>query len=245
MKVSIITTTYNDATNLVKIMNGVLKQDYKDIEYIVIDGKSNDGTVDLLNRYEKLFNGNMRYLSEEDNGIYDAINKGISLAQGDIIGCCFDSFASNHVISDMATVIEREKTDGVHGNLCYMKDGKIIRYWRQGQGSIHSGWMPGHPTLYLKREVYESYGLYKTDYKIAADYEFMVRVLNDCKVKLSYLDEILIYMNYGGTSTSSLNAYMLSLKEGHRALKENNIKNAFLIDIKRTIKVMKQFLIFD
>lgn len=243
LKVSIITTTYNDMNNLKMIMRNVIAQDYKNIEYIVIDGCSDDNTVEILEEYKSLFGGRLRYLSEKDNGIYDAINKGIALATGNIIGCCFDRFANTHVISDIVGIIEKEGTDGAHGNLYYMDGEKIVRYWRQGQGDIRTGWMPGHPTLYLKREVYARYGLYKTDYRISADYEFMIRILKDGKVRLSYIDDILILMEHGGTSTNSLKAYIESLKEGHRALKENGVKFAAVTDFLRTVRVLRQFVL--
>lgn len=242
MKVSIITTTYNDADNLQRIMEEILKQDYEKIEYIVVDGKSTDNTLDIIKEYEKKFKGRMKYISEKDKGIYDALNKGIQMATGDLIGCCFDRFADEHVISDMVDVIEKEGSDGVHGDLCYMDGERVVRYWKQGQGSIKKGWMPGHPTLYLKKQVYDTYGLYKTDYRISADYEYMIRILKEEKIKLSYIPRVLIYMSHGGTSTNSLGSYLEGLKEGHRALKENNIKCAVFIDIVRTFRVLLQFV---
>ena len=176
-KVSVITTTYNDAANLKRIMEQVAGQDYENLEYIIVDGGSTDGTKELIERIQKRLPGKVRWISEPDQGIYDALNKGIRLATGDIIGCCFDRFADKNVLSRMVEVMEREKTDGVHGDLYYMDGERIVRRWHQGQGSIRSGWMPGHPTLYLRREVYETFGGYKTNYRIAADYEFMVRIL--------------------------------------------------------------------
>ena len=119
---------------------------------------------------------------------------------------------------------------------------KIVRHWHQGQGKIRYGWMPGHPTLYLRREVYETYGYYKTDYRISADYEFMIRILKDEKVKLSYLPEVLIYMSHGGTSTNSLGAYLEGMKEGHRALRENGVRFAWFTDLCRTLRVLVQFV---
>ena len=242
MKVSIITTTYNDAGNLARIMEEILKQDYKNIEYIVVDGKSTDNTMEVIQEYEPRFHGKMRYISEKDKGIYDALNKGIAMATGDLIGCCFDRFADSHVISDMVSVVEKEGSDGVHGDLYYMDGDKIVRYWKQGQGNIRAGWMPGHPTLYLKRWVYEKYGLYKTDYRISADYEYMIRILKDNQVKLSYLNRVLIYMSHGGTSTNSLGSYLEGLKEGHRALKENQVRFPWVIDLLRTLRVLLQFI---
>ncbi len=241
-KVSVITTTYNDASNLERIMDQVYRQDYENLEYIIVDGGSTDGTMELIRRMEKRMPGRFRYLSEPDRGIYDAINKGIALSTGDIIGCCFDRYADEGVIRRMVQVMETECTDGVHGDLYYMDGERIVRRWHQGQGTIRTGWLPGHPTMYLRREVYETYGVYRTDYRIAADYEFMVRILYRKQVTLSYLPEILIYMSYGGTSTSSLGSYLLSLKEGHRALKENGVPFAWFTDLCRTVRVLLQFV---
>lgn len=243
IKVSIITTTYNDSKNLKNTIDQVLKQDYKNIEYIIVDGLSTDDTLSVIKEAEELFKGRMKWISEKDDGIYDAINKGIKMATGDIIGCCFDTFSDNHVISDMVVAIENERTDGVHGDLLYVEGDKVVRTWRQRSGSIRYGWMPGHPTLYLKKVVYDTYGLYKTDYTCSADYEFIVRILKDEKVKLSYIPRVLIKMSYGGTSTNGLKAYLVSLKEGHRALKENGIRFAWITDFFRIFRVLLQFVI--
>lgn len=241
-KVSVITTTYNDAANLRNIMDQVAKQDYENIEYIIVDGGSTDETMELIRQMEDRMPGKVKWMSEPDQGIYDAINKGIRMATGDIIGTCFDRYADDNVLSRMVAVMELEGTDGVHGDLYYMEGDRIVRTWKQGKGSIRSGWMPGHPTLYLRREVYERFGVYKTNYRIAADYEFMVRILHGKKVTLSYLPEILIYMSHGGTSTNSLGSYVESLKEGHRALKENEVSYAWFTDLCRIVRVLMQFV---
>ena len=241
-KVSIITTTYNDKENLKKIIAQVKKQDYDNIEYVIVDGGSADGTREVIAEAEAYFGDRLKWISEKDKGIYDAINKGIRLSTGDILGCCFDQYAGPDVISKMVAIMEKEGTDGVHGDLYYMEGDKVVRYWHQGQGNIRYGWMPGHPTLYLKKSVYDKYGLYKTDYRISADYEFMIRILKDKKVKLSYLPEVLIYMSHGGTSTNSLGAYLAGMKEGHRALRENGVRFAWFTDLCRTLRVLAQFI---
>ena len=240
-KVSIITTTYNDKENLKKIIAQVRKQDYDNIEYVIVDGGSTDGTREVIAEAEAYFGDRLKWISEKDKGIYDAINKGIRLSTGDILGCCFDQYAGPDVISKMVAIMEKEGTDGVHGDLYYMEGDKVVRYWHQGQGNIRYGWMPGHPTLYLKKSVYDKYGLYKTDYRISADYEFMIRILKNKKVKLSYLPEVLIYMSHGGTSTNSLGAYLAGMKEGHRALRENGVRFAWFTDLCRTLRVLAQF----
>ena len=240
-KVSIITTTYNDKENLKKIIAQVKNQDYENIEYVIVDGGSTDGTLEVIAEAAEYFGDRLKWISEKDKGIYDAINKGIRLSTGDILGCCFDQYAGPDVISKMVTIMEKEGTDGVHGDLYYMEGDKVVRYWHQGQGNISFGWMPGHPTLYLRKSVYDKYGLYKTDYRISADYEFMIRILKDDKVKLSYLPEVLIYMSHGGTSTNSLGAYLAGMKEGHRALRENGVRFAWFTDLCRTLRVLAQF----
>ena len=241
-KVSIITTTYNDSAALRKTVEQIKAQDYPNIEYIIVDGKSTDDTMEVIQEAESYFGDRFQWISEKDKGIYDAINKGLRLATGDYIGLCFDQFAGNDVISKMVAILEKEGTDGVHGDLDYMDGDQIIRKWRQGQGNIRTGWMPGHPTLYLKKEVYDKYGFYKTDYRISADYEFMIRILKDGKVKLSYIPEVLIKMAHGGTSTKSLSAYLEGMKEGNRALRENGVKFAFVTDMLRVLRVLKQFI---
>lgn len=241
-KVSVVTATYNDAENLRRIVEQVLSQDYGNIEYIIIDGASRDHTMEVIQAAKERLGERLLWLSEPDKGIYDALNKGLAMATGDILGCCFDEYAHPQVISHMVEIMEREGTDGVHGDLYYMDGGAIVRKWSQGQGSIRFGWMPGHPTLYLRREVYEAYGYYKTDYRISADYEFMIRILKDRQVQLSYLPEILIKMSHGGTSTNSLGAYLAGMREGHRALKENGVAFAWFTDICRTLRVLGQFV---
>lgn len=241
-KVSIITATYNDSANLKRIIGQIEAQDYENIESIIVDGASTDDTMEVIKEAKKRLGDRLVWISEKDSGIYDAINKGLKLATGDYVGVCYDEFTGNHVISKMVETIEREGTDGVHADLYYMDGERIVRKWKQGQGSIRSGWMPGHPTLYLKKSVYDKYGFYKTDYRISADYEFMIRILKDGDVKLSYIPEVLIKMSHGGTSTNSLGAYVESFKEGHRALKENGIPFAFVTDILRTFRVLLQFV---
>ncbi len=242
LKVSIITTNYNNADNLSNIIEQVKRQDYDNIEYIIVDGASTDRSREVIEEAKSYFGDALRVLSEPDRGIYHALNKGIRMASGDIIGCCFDEYTEVSVISKMVAVMEAEQTDGVHADLNYVDGGKIIRKWRQGKGKMRFGWLPGHPTLYLRKSVYDRFGLYKEDYLVSADYEFMVRILMKGHIRLSYIPEVLIHMAYGGTSNKSFGAYMISLKEGHRALKENGIHFAFFTDCCRTLRVLAQFI---
>lgn len=241
-KVSVITMSYNDVTHLKECLDSVLGQDYPNLECIVVDGGSTDGTVELLRTLYNEHKDRFHYISEPDKGLYDALNKGIRMATGDIVGLMCDVFANSHVVSTMVKVMEKKKVDGVHGDLDYVSNGKVVRKWRMKQGKIRWGWMPAHPTLYLKKEVYDTYGLYKIDYKIAADYEFMIRILKDDKVKLAYIPKVLVKMFHGenSSSTGGIKSYIDSLKEGHRALVENKVKLPLLTDLARILRVLSQ-----
>lgn len=240
--ISIITVSFNDKNHLAKVLNSIMSQTYKDYENIVVDGGSTDGTVELLKEYESRMNGKMRWISEKDDGIYYAINKGIKMARGDIIGMLYDEYADENVLRKIANAFEDTECDAVHGDLVYMGDSKqVVRYWHMGQGDIRDGWMAGHPTLYVKSEVYHKYGLYDTRYKGGADYDFEIRIFKDNKLKITYIPEILVNMFYGGTSTKGLSGYWRSFKEGVVSLKRNKVDHPILISIKKTFIVLKQF----
>ena len=246
-KVSIITMTYNDCAHLEKCVTQILKQDYENIEYIIVDGGSSDGTHEIIQKAAQQLGDKLKWVSESDEGLYDALNKGIRMATGAIVGLMCDEFADAHVLSDMVRQMQRDGTDGVHGDIDYMADGKVIRKWRMGAGTakkLRWGWMPGHPTLYVKREVYETYGFYKTDYKIAADYEFMIRILKEDKVRLSYIPRVLVHMFHGeeSASTGGLKSYLASFGEGMRALRENHMPHPFITTLRRTCMVLRQFV---
>lgn len=242
--VSLILTTYDSEQNLGKTLESIEKQDYPAIEVVIKDGGSSDSTLSIIKEYEERSKYQVKWSTGKDNGIYDAMNAGYQMATGDIIVFFNDLFLENSVVSQMVRLMEAyPECVGAHADLVYATDEKVIRYWKMGpQKSLYLGWMPGHPTLFLKREIYKKYGLYNPDYRIAADYEFMIRFLKDKSNRLAYLPKTIIRMYYGGTSTSSISSYLLSLKEGHRALKDNGIKGAFAIDIIRTCRVLMQFL---
>ena len=241
-KVSIILTTYNSLNNLEQTYSSIITQDYSNIEIVVVDGGSVDGTIERLKEYEKIKKYQLVWISETDHGIYDAMNKGLKIATGDLLLFFNDIFSNNSVISMLASaVISNEKYIGAHGDLFYYQNGKIRRQWKMGKGYIEEWWMPAHPTLLLRREIFNIYGGFKTDYKCAADYEFMVRVLKGNADKLIYIPEVLVHMFYGGTSSNGIKAYCTSFFEACRALKENNISRPYLVSLKRTIKVLRQF----
>ena len=240
-KVSLILTTYNSKENLIKTYESIKSQTYKNIEIVIVDGESKDGTCEVIKEIAEEQKSNVVWISEKDSGIYNAMNKGMKLTTGDIIAFFNDEFTENKAIEKIVDAIEDSGMDGAHSDLVYCKDGRIIRKWKMGEGDIKQGWMPAHPTLFLKKEVYQKYGGYKENYKCAADYEFMVRILKNQDVKLKYIPETLVSMFYGGTSSGGIRSYWVSFKEGIRALKENEVKDAYRITLNRMFKVVRQF----
>lgn len=242
LTVSLILTTFNCKDNLHRTLASIDEQDYPQIEVIIKDGASTDGTLDVIKNYADTHN-NVKWVSGKDKGIYDAMNHGYSLATGDIIAFFNDLFTTKSAVSKYVQAIENGGATcvGVHSDLVYATDEKIVRYWKMGQGTIEKGWMPGHPTLYLRREIYEKYGLYDISYRVSADFEFMVRLLKNKELQLAYIPEVLIRMYYGGTSTQGIKGYFISVTEGHRALRKNGYHSAWWIIFLRTLKVMKQF----
>lgn len=242
--VSLILTTFNSAENLSRTLESIEQQDYPAIEVNIKDGGSTDETPDMIRKYERESRFTVNWTSGPDKGIYDAMNQGYRLCTGDIVVFFNDLFQTPDAVRKMVHVIEsEEKCVGAHADLVYATEDKVVRYWKMGvQKSLYTGWMPGHPTLFLKREIYERYGLYDDSYKIAADYEFMIRFLKERQNRLAYLPETIIRMYYGGTSTNTTGSYLVSLREGHRALKKNGIRCAAWIDILRTCRVLLQFV---
>lgn len=234
--------TYNNLHNLQKTLACVEKQDYPNIEIVIADGGSLDGTVEFIQQFEEKTRCEVVWLSEPDKGLYDALNKDVRMATGDYLLVCNDQYIDDAAISKLVAAAEQGNYDGAHCDLIYASEDEVKRYWHMGQGVIRWGWMPGHPTLLLKREVYEKYGNYDDRFKIAADYEFMVRILKDGKVKLAYVPEILVRMYYGGTSTSGVSSYIDSIREGHTALTLNGVKGAVVIDFIRMMRVFLQFI---
>lgn len=240
-KVSLILTTYNCKENLLKTFRSIEEQDYPDIEVCISDSCSTDGTLDVIKEYALSSKHSVVYKSEKDSGIYDGINRSIQMSSGDYLEIMNDEYTCTDAISKLVRAIEEvDGAVGAHADLVYKDGDTVRRYWKMGNGTICSGWMPGHPALMLKREVYEKYGLYNTSYICSADYEFMVRFLKDGN-KLAYVPETLISMFYGGTSTSTAGSYMTSIKEALRALKENGVKGRLVITGLRTLRVMGQF----
>lgn len=244
LTVSLILTTYNCLNHLITTLASIAMQDYPYIEIVIKDGSSTDGTLEYIREFAATSSLDVIWTSEKDRGIYDAMNKGYLLSHGDILCFFNDKFYRKDAVSLLVNAISNNPDCiGGHADLVYMDDSKIKRRWRMGNGTIAKGWMPGHPTLFLKRSIFERYGLYDTSYTCSADYEFMVRILKDNSNKLIYVPETIVSMYYGGTSTGGLKNYIVSLCEAHRALTANNIKFPYFVDFLRIIKFFKQFLV--
>lgn len=245
MKVSIITAVRNNHSTIKDAINSVLNQTYKNIEYIIIDGNSTDGTVEIIKSYgEHITN----FISEPDNGIYDGLNKGISCSSGEIIGFLHgdDLYADIDIIANVVKAFEFSNTDAIYGDLIYTQKSdtaKILRYWKGCDFDpklLKYGWMPAHPTFFAKRILYEQYGLFDTSFKIAADYDFMLRVLSQ-KIKTYYLPIVMYRMRIGGESNKSFKNIIKKSFEDLRALKKNNVGGATTLIFKNTRKIL-QFL---
>lgn len=248
MKISLITATYNSGRVLRTTLESVLKQTYSDIEYIIIDGASKDNTMDLVHEYEPLFNGRIKWLSEPDKGIYDAMNKGIRMATGDIVGIINsdDFYHRTDVLSRVAEAFEEPGVQAVYGDVRFVHPGdldKTIRYYSSKVFSpklFRYGFMPAHPTFFTYKKYFEEFGYYKTDYKIAADYELLVRFLYVHKLQAKYLPLDFMKMRTGGVSTASVRSNILLNKEIVRACRENGLWTCFpLLLMKYAVKVFE------
>lgn len=247
MKISIITSVYNNKETVAEAIESVLSQTYDNIEYIVIDGGSTDGTVDIINQYRDKIS---IFVSEPDNGIYDGLNKGIALAKGDVIGFLHsdDLYYDNQVIEKVAREFDNEHVDSIYGDLTYVAKvdtSKVIRYWKSGDFSIkklNRGWMPPHPTFFVKRSIYEKAGGFDTSFKIAADYDIILRFLGKNRISTLYIPEILIKMRVGGESNKSLKNLFQKSKDDLKALKNNGIGHIGSLILKNISKVF-QFIV--
>lgn len=246
MKVSIITACYNSSETIRATIESVLSQDYAEIEYIIVDGQSKDNTLHIVNQFSSRI---AKIISEKDDGIYFALNKGLSLATGDVIGFLHadDIYADTEVI---LKVVERFKTsnaEAVYGDLQYVdrKDtSKVIRNWKSGEykdGMFRKGWMPPHPTLFLKKSVYDKFGNFNTTFKTAADYELMLRMIHKHKISVTYLPEVLVKMRVGGVSNVTLKNRYRANREDKRAWTINGLKPGMFTLIRKPLSKLGQY----
>ncbi len=232
MKVSIITITYNSEATLKDTIESVVNQSYGDIEYIVVDGKSTDNSLSIIQSYKDKIS---KVISEKDQGLYDALNKGIALATGDLIGIIHsdDFYTNNFVIEKIVKSIEENNSDAVYADLYYVDKvdtNKIFRKWKSGNykdGQFLNGWMPPHPTFFVKRSCYEKFGSFNLSFVSAADYELMLRFIHKHKINLSYLPEFIVKMRVGGKSNVTLKNRIRANKEDRKAWIVNGLNPKF------------------
>ncbi len=238
MKISIITVCYNSSATIERTIKSVLAQDCLDIEYLIIDGGSTDGTVEIIKKYsDKVY----KFISEKDGGIYDAMNKGIKLATGNVIGILNsdDFYANNSVLSEVKNVFNSNAVDAVYGNIAYFlygEENKIVRYWKAGEFSqlkMRNGWMPPHPAFFVKREWYKKFGDFKLDFGTSADYELLLRFML-AEIKMKYINKTFVYMQAGGASAKNLKTRWIAWKMIRKAW-ECNGKHPPLFLIERRI----------
>ena len=248
MKVSIITVAFNSAATIAHCMQSVLDQSYSNIEYIVVDGLSKDNTLNIIREFEPLFAGKMRWISENDNGIYDAMNKGLHMATGDVVGILNsdDFFTDNDVIEKVAQAFTDDKIDAVYGDVHFVRETNLSRCVRYYSSAGFRPWwlrfgiMPAHPSFYARKEVFQKAGLYKTDYKIGGDFEMMVRLFKRFDIKTKYLPMVFVTMRMGGASTKNVGSRLTLLREDTRACRENGVyTHPLLICLKYFYKVLE------
>lgn len=238
MTISIITATYNSSRTLTDTLESVLRQSYTDIDYVIVDGGSKDNTLDIIHRYEPRFEGRMRWISEPDKGIYDAMNKGIRMAIGDVVGLLNsdDFYTSNDVLEHVARALSDPNVDAVYGDIHYVNDDDLthcVRYYSSRvfrRGLMRMGFMPAHPSFYCRRVIYEKYGTFDTSLRIAADFENLLRLIFVNRIRTKYISEDFVTMRTGGASSSGMVSHKRILKEHMIAYKQNGVYSNLLLE---------------
>jgi glycosyltransferase involved in cell wall biosynthesis len=253
MKISVITVSYNSSLTIRDTIESVLNQTYNEIEYVIIDGKSSDNTVDIIKEYELRFNGRLRWISESDNGLYHAMNKGIAMATGKVVSILNsdDIFCESYAIEHIMSVFQNNvDIDAVYANLLYVKRNNtniITRKWIVGnQKAMKTGWDVAHPTFYVRKDIYEKYGVFDLDYKLSADFEIILRFLDVQKVKAYYLDEYVVKMRLGGETSKNIHNFILQNNECVQAFKKHKIKiNKYMYLFMRLIPKLFQLFVVN
>ena len=247
MKVSIITVCFNAEKFLAETIESVLSQNYKEVEYIVIDGLSTDSSIKIINKYRNKIS---YFVSERDNGMYDAMNKGLAIATGDIIGIlnAGDVYFNDSVISEVVQKISNK--DALYADLNYVKENnvlEIVRSWKSGIFNLKSfkfGWMPPHPTLFVRKSKYLEFGNYRIDYKTAADYELMLRLFYKNNCSAAYLNKVIVNMRTGGVSNSKLSNRLNANREDRKAWRDNDLKPFWFTFLLKPTRKIVQYLNF-
>ena len=247
MKVSIITATHESSETISNCIISVNDQRYPTIEHIVIDGSSKDDTLKVIKGQP---NRVFLMISEPDKMAYDALNKGLKYASGDIIGLLHsdDMYGSENTISNIVDTFERTGADVVYGDLVFVQKNntsKVLRYWKSSpftRGKLSRGWMPPHPTVFMRKEVFEKFGCFDLSFRIASDYDFLLRVFKDRALKFEYMPELITRMRMGGLSTGSLKNIIRKSKEDYLVLKKNNVSFPLLVVMLKIMGKVPQLL---
>lgn len=247
MKISIITACLNNVATIENTIQSVISQDFNDIEYIILDGLSTDGTLEIINKYRN----KISVISEKDNGIYYALNKGLAMAKGAVTGILHadDFYATHDVITKVAFAFSTSGADAVYGNLQYVKRDdttKMLRNWiskSYHEGLFLEGWMPPHPAFFIKKKCYDDYGYFNTSLTVAADYELMLRMIHKYKISVYYLPELLVKMRSGGVSNKTLFHRIRANMEDRKAWRINNLKPHFTTLWKKPFGKIVQYYI--
>lgn len=238
MKITVITATWNSGAALRHSMQSVLSQSYSDIEHIIVDGGSSDNTMDIVHELESRYNGRLRYISEKDKGLYDAMNKGIAMATGDVVGILNsdDFYTADDVLSKVASAFEDGDLDAIYGDIHYV-DGrdldKCVRYYSSrifSRKLMRLGFMPAHPSFYCKRSVYERFGTFDLDYRIGADFENLLRLIFVNRIRTKYIQKDFVTMRMGGASTSGIVSHIQILQDHRRAFKKNGVYSNIVLE---------------
>lgn len=241
MKISIITATYNSGVTIRDTLESVLSQTYTDFEHIIVDGKSYDDTIAICREYEKKYDGRLRIVSERDKGIYDAMNKGLRMATGDIVGILnSDDFYSNpNVLSTIAKEFGRNEIDAVYGDIHFVVPNELTKCVRYYSSRFFQSWMmvfgyqPAHPSFYCRRECYEKYGAFDISFKIAADFENMLRLIYLNNIRTRYIPMDFVTMRQGGASTNGILSHKNIIMDHYRAYRKNGVPSGYCFDIMR------------
>lgn len=244
LKISVITATFNSGKTLCDTIESVLRQSYTNIEHIIVDGGSKDDTIGIIKRYEPRYEGRLKWISEPDRGIYDAMNKGIAMATGDVIGILNsdDFYTSPDVAARLAETLERTDADAVYGDIHYVNDEnleKCVRYYSSRKfrrWKMRLGWMPAHPSFYCRKSIYEKYGSFDISFKIGADFENLLRLIFVGRIKAVYVPLDCVTMRTGGASTQGLKSHRQILSDHLRAYRKNGVRSGIFLESMRYIE---------
>ncbi len=229
MRISVVTVVFNNERQVEEAIKSVLAQNYPDVEYVIVDGGSTDGTVDVIKKYEEDIAG---WVSEPDEGIYDAMNKGLGMISGEVVGFLNsdDMYYNEQVLEKIAAVFKEEKWDACCGDILYVSGSdsqKVNRHWKTGpyqEGAFRKGWVPPHPGFFVRKKILDAHGGFNPAFPISADFELMLRLIERFNIKIKYIPEVVVKMRWGGSSTRNLKSIVKGNLEKYRAFKTNKVK---------------------